>query len=75
MRKRRSSPNEIEVRVWLLRRGLRIVDVAQRLEIQPASVIGWLQGRITSARIAEYFLHNGCPAEHVFPDSKASGAA
>lgn len=56
---------EIEVRVWMKRNRIRSIDVARKLGINPSAIVNWLQGRIASRNIADYFVSKGCPRELV----------
>ena len=51
----------VEIRVWMLRKGLKAKDIARELKVGSSAVTHWLNGKFTSRRIGEFFLHKGCP--------------
>ena len=53
----------VEIKVWLLRKGLTQADVARDLGVSLSLVSHYLAGRRHSRRIRGYFLSLGCPGE------------
>lgn len=54
---------EIEMRVFLVRKGIRIRTIQRDLNLKShGSVIDFLTRRRPSARIAEYLAQRGCPS-------------
>ena len=61
MRKRKLKKSEIEIRKWMLDKGVLVTEVAQDLDIHYSAVTNWLRGRAVSRRITDYFRAKGCP--------------
>lgn len=57
-----------EIRVWMVRNGVRGVDIARELGINHSVFSHWLAGRKTSARIVEHLRSLGCPEEYLQQD-------
>ena len=45
-----------EIRVWMLRRKVRLVDIGRALGISPNFVRFWINNERESQRVKEYFL-------------------
>ncbi len=61
--------NTVEIRVWMLRRGIKSKDIARALEVTKAAVNRFVAGDMTSNRLRQYFLNNGCP-DNLLPAQK-----
>ena len=59
--KRKLKKSEVELRTWMLRKGILVKEVADGLEIQSSAISNWLRGRFSSHRIEDYFRNRGCP--------------
>lgn len=59
----RHMDRRTEIRVWMMRRGLRQIDVARTLGVAPPVVCRWINGQMTSRRIARFFHDNGLPEQ------------
>jgi excisionase family DNA binding protein len=58
--------NQTEFRVWLLRAGLRVQDLADRLGVSRNAVQKWLKsGRVPAARVEGIDVALGCTAWRV----------
>lgn len=62
----------IDVRIWMLRNDVSVVQVARDLDVYPSIVSRWLDGKKSSARVKKWFLDHGCPEEIVMPREKAA---
>lgn len=58
-RKREISPGD-QIRMWMIAEGFRASDFARDLGISQSAVTHYLNGRLTSQRIREYFASKGC---------------
>jgi len=54
-----------EVKVFMLRNGIRNKNVAKELKIHPCAVSRFLDGQFASKKITKYFLGKGCPINHL----------
>jgi len=53
--------HHVEIRVWMMRKGLRPIMVARDLDVNPGTVTRWLEGHFRSKRFSDYFRDRGCP--------------
>ena len=54
-----------EIKIWMLRNGLKAVDIARQAGVDESFISHWIRGRRRSQRIAEYFIALGCPPEYI----------
>lgn len=57
------SERLIEIRKWLLERGLTQADIARRAQVSSVAVHYFVKGFHSSRRIAAIFRELGCPEE------------
>ncbi len=57
--------NSKEIRVWLLRKNIYIVDVARAVGVEKSSAGKTIQGIRNNRKVLQWLLDNGCPAEHL----------
>lgn len=56
-----------EIRVWMLRKQLRVRDIAESLSINSSTVVNFLNGRTVSRRIRDHLSQLGCPKHLLEP--------
>lgn len=61
--------NSVEIRVWMMRSGLKPLDIASQLGISDVAVRRFILGQMYSKKIKKYFLDNGCNPD-VLPRGK-----
>jgi len=54
-----------DIRIWMIRNGLRAVDIAGEIGIHQSVLSHWLAGNKTSRRIEDYFRNKGCPERYI----------
>ena len=59
--------DRVDIRIWMIRNGLRAVDVAAEIGIHQSVLSHWLAGNKTSRTIEDYFRSKGCPEEYIKP--------
>ena len=52
-----------EIKVWMLKKGIRQMDIARDLGVTPQTVWQVLHGRCKSRRVTKWLLEHGCPPE------------
>jgi hypothetical protein len=57
------DPATVELKVWLVRNGVRVRDIARSVRFTESHVSSYIYGRATSPRICEWLARNGCPVE------------
>ena len=58
--------HEQKIRVWMLKKGIRVQDVANGAGVHHSYVSHFLAGRKKSAQaIREWLLGQGCPAKYL----------
>jgi len=55
------SANAVEIRVWMLRSGIKTRDAADALGVTAVAVNRFINGCMSSRRIRRFFLDKGCP--------------
>jgi predicted XRE-type DNA-binding protein len=63
--------NPIEIRIWLLRESITVKDIAGSLKISVSAVNYFINGKMKSKKVLNWFLAKGCPKEFLSPDKKA----
>ncbi|MCK5612123.1 helix-turn-helix transcriptional regulator [Candidatus Pacearchaeota archaeon] len=53
------------IRLWMLKNGYRVSDIARALNIHHSALSHWLNGDFKSRRIKEFFIGKGCPKTHL----------
>jgi hypothetical protein len=53
--------DSIEMRVWMLRKGLTSRGIAKELAVTRVAVNRFIAGDMTSNKVRQYFLVKGCP--------------
>jgi len=53
----------IEIRKWLLERGLKQIEIARQANVSKTTVNLFCKGFTTSARLRQVFTDLGCPEE------------
>ena len=53
----------VEVKIWLLRHGIRQVDIARELGVHKATVNKTINGHERNRRVIEWLIRQGCPPE------------
>lgn len=53
----------IEIKKWLLEKGLKQRDIAKKAGVSDSAVHLVMRGKMTSANIKQAFLELGCPEE------------
>ena len=56
--------NGIEIKIFMMRKGLQNKHIASELKIQPSAVTRFLKGEFPSLRLKKYFLSKGCPSKY-----------
>lgn len=67
-RRRKPTRDDAEkrLRVWMVINNYDNKDIQTELEIKHhGHITGWLQGKDSNARIADWFIRKGCPKELV----------
>ncbi|MGD9610496.1 MAG: XRE family transcriptional regulator [Desulfovibrionaceae bacterium] len=60
-----------EIRIWMLRKGLRNCDVARGAGVHPSYVSHFLRNQKTnSPAIRTWLLEQGCPAKYLGSEKK-----
>ena len=49
--------DSIEIRVWMMRRGIRLVDIGNTLKVSPIFIGFWIKNERESQKVKEYFLN------------------
>lgn len=57
--------HERQIRVWMLKRGIRIQDVAQSVGLHRTYVSHFLAGRKKAPAIRAWFKEHGCPVRYL----------
>jgi len=55
--------HEQKVRVWMLKKGLRVQDVADGAGVDQSYVSHFLAGRKKAPKVRSWLLGQGCPAK------------
>jgi len=63
--------NPIEIRIWLLRESITVKDIAGSLKISVSAVNYFINGKMKSQRVLNWFLAKGCPREFLTLESEA----
>lgn len=50
-----------EIKVWMLRNGISQSQVRRDLDVDPSVPSHYLNGKLVSRRIDDYFIAHGCP--------------
>lgn len=61
--KKKYPIDTIEVKVWMLRNGYKVMDIARDLHVHHSAVVHTLAGRARVPRVVRWLLEHGCPAE------------
>ena len=64
--------NTVEVKVWMLRNGYKIMDIARELHVHHSAVVHTLAGRVKGARVRKWLRKHGCPPELLGEEKKAA---
>jgi transcriptional regulator with XRE-family HTH domain len=68
--------NERQIRAWMILRGLRVKDVAVANRVSSTAISRFLNGKLRSARIHQWFRRCGCPVAYLgASNTKARRAA
>lgn len=62
---KRTDRPDIEIKVWMLRNELSMLDVAKAYGVGRRFVSQFVRGVKTSNGLAEYMLNLGCPPEYI----------
>lgn len=62
----------IEIRVWMLRNNLRIIDAAKATKKSRSAIVHFLKKEFKSPVIAGFFKEKGCPMEFFDGDRVAA---
>lgn len=55
--------HEQKIRVWMLKKGLRVQDVADGAGVDKSYVSHFLAGRKKAPKVRAWLLGNGCPVK------------
>lgn len=55
--------HEQKIRVWMLKKGLRVQDVADGAGVDQSYVSHFLAGRKKAPKVREWLLGQGCPVK------------
>ena len=53
----------VQIRIWMMRHGIKSVDIARELEVHRSAISNFLSGNISSQRIRQYLIDKGCPED------------
>lgn len=53
----------LEIKIWLLRQGLKESDLAREIGVRISAVSHFLSGRMSSEKIRANLIARGCPQE------------
>lgn len=62
--------NPVEIRVWMLRNGIRQASVAREIGVTLSAVHNFIHGYSRSRRIEAFFRKAGCPAHFLHKGEK-----
>lgn len=57
------SRNSIEIRIWLLRKGITYTQIAKEVGLSDPLVSLTISGHRNTRRVLRWLIENGCPAE------------
>jgi len=57
--------NTLEVKIWLLKKGIKQVDIAKELGISKATVCKVVNGKDKSSRVVNWLRQHGCPESYL----------
>lgn len=57
--------NSQEIRIWMLREGLKVSQIACDLSITSSVVSRTIRGKKNSRKVLRYLLDKGCPWQHL----------
>lgn len=55
--------NSIEIRIWLLRKGITFTQIAKEVGLSDPLVSLTISGHRNTRRVLQWLIDNGCPAE------------
>ena len=62
--------NTVEVKVWMLRNGYKVMQIARELHVHHSYVVHALAGRQKGPRLRKWLLEHGCPPELLGEEKK-----
>lgn len=68
--------NSVEIRVWMRRKKIKLVDVQRALGFTDLKTV-WatIEGRENNRRVLSWFIDEGCPAQYLaLPDDMREAA-
>jgi predicted XRE-type DNA-binding protein len=57
--------NGIEIRVWMLRKGVKQRDIEKATGLSQPMVSRTISGECNCQPVLDFFLKNGCPRKHL----------
>lgn len=57
--------NVLEIKIWMLRKGLRECDIVRETEQEQTYVNKTIMGHKNNRVVLQYLLDKGCPAKHL----------
>lgn len=67
--------NATEIKVWMLRNGLREHDIVRETGVEQSFVNKTLNGTRNNREVLQYLIEKGCPAKHLALPKKMREAA
>jgi len=68
--------NSVEIRVWLRRKGIKLVDVQRALDFgDHKTVWATIEGRENNRKVLAWLAENGCPKKYLALPEKTRRAS
>ena len=56
----------IEIRIFMIRQGIKNKNIASELKIEPSAVSRFINGELTSSKLKNYFISKGCSSSFFY---------
>jgi hypothetical protein len=57
--------NGIEVKVWMVRKNIKLVDICEALKFDKKTVWATLYGHENNRKVLAWLIDKGCPKKHL----------
>lgn len=67
--------NGVEVKVWMVRKGIKLIDICEALGFDKKTVWSTLYGHENNRKVLGWLVERGCPKKHLALPTDMGGEA
>lgn len=61
----KKARNSIEIKVWMVRNRVKLIDICEDLGFHNKTVWATIQGQESNVKVLAWLLNRGCPQRHL----------